>query len=85
MLKPSPRLEVTAGQEKITYIPDADENAGALCVRLLEHLKGVQLGKVADQFGWCVAVTEADGAKATRGSAGNSNGANGHPTVDQLD
>ncbi|KAK1970045.1 branched-chain amino acid aminotransferase [Colletotrichum sublineola] len=50
-----------AGEETVTYIPESQEEAGDLCLRLLSTLKGIQLGKLADEFGWNFAVSEADG------------------------
>ncbi|OTA93852.1 hypothetical protein M434DRAFT_395237 [Hypoxylon sp. CO27-5] len=77
-----PRLSSEGGAEKVTYIPDTQEDAGSICLRLLTQLKGIQLGKVKDDFGWTFAVTREDGIKVT----GETNGAekNGE-TVDQLD
>ncbi|KAI1208026.1 branched-chain amino acid aminotransferase II [Annulohypoxylon truncatum] len=76
------RLSTEGGVEKVTYIPEADEDAGPICLRLLAQLKGIQLGKVKDNFGWVFPVTRADGTKV----AGETNGSqkNGE-TVDQLD
>jgi branched-chain amino acid aminotransferase len=39
-----------------TYIEGDD--AGPVCIKLLSTLKGVQLGKVPDQWGWCDRVQE---------------------------
>ena len=49
------------GTETVTYLPDSQEDAGPICLRLLGELKGIQLGKVEDKFGWCFEVTEKDG------------------------
>lgn len=77
-----PRLSTEEGLEKVTYIPDANEDAGPICLRLLTQLKGIQLGKVKDDFKWCFAVTREDGTKVS----GETNGANGNgQTIDQLD
>ncbi|KAH9888297.1 branched-chain amino acid aminotransferase II [Xylariomycetidae sp. FL2044] len=81
----SPRLSTEAASEKVTFIPEANEDAGPICLRLLSQLKGIQLGKVKDEFGWCVPVTREDGTKiggTTNGTAStNGNG----QSVDQLD
>lgn len=70
-----------AGEETVTYIPESQEDAGSICLKLLSTLKGIQLGKLEDQFGWNFAVTAADGTavvgeQKTNGSA---------TTVDQMD
>ncbi|KAF3351308.1 Drug resistance protein [Verticillium dahliae VDG2] len=49
--------------ETVTFIPDAQADAGPVCLQLLGALKGIQSGKAEDAFGWRFAVTEADGAK----------------------
>lgn len=69
-IKSHPRLSSENGVEKVTYIEEKQEDAGPLCQKLIAQLKGIQLGKVEDQFGWCTPVTEADGAKAAVTSNG---------------
>ncbi|ERS99654.1 branched-chain amino acid aminotransferase [Sporothrix schenckii 1099-18] len=54
----------SSGEEVVTYMPDSQTEAGPVCLRLLTQLKGVQLGKVEDQFKWCAAVVAEDAAKA---------------------
>lgn len=77
-----PRLSVESGAEKVTYLSDDVEDAGPICLRLLTQLKGVQLGKVKDEFGWCFPVSQEDGTKIL----GETKPANGDgQTVDQLD
>ncbi len=75
VVKTHPRLEVGAGQETITYMPESQEDAGPLCLRLLTQLKGIQLGKVKDEFGWCFPVSEEDGRKVA--DQQSHNGTNG--------
>ncbi|KAI5927837.1 aminotransferase [Camillea tinctor] len=76
------RLTADKDTEKVTYIPDANEDAGPICLRLLTQLKAIQLGKAKDDFNWCCAVTKEDGIKVTSDSAAsNGNGL----TVDQVD
>lgn len=53
-------VTVDSEAEIITYIPDSSEEAGSICLKVLAHLKAIQLGKVDDQFGWRENVTEAD-------------------------
>jgi branched-chain amino acid aminotransferase len=77
-----PRVSSKDGEETVTYIPEGDDEPGALCVKLLTQLKGIQVGKVEDKFGWRFDVTEED-AKRVVGEAAPSNG--GAQTVDQLD
>lgn len=82
-VKQHPRLSTSNGEETVTYIPESQEDAGSLCVKLLTQLKGIQLGKVQDQFGWCFRVEETDGKKVV-GEDGSTKGTDGE-TVDQLD
>ncbi|CCF47737.1 hypothetical protein CH063_16007, partial [Colletotrichum higginsianum] len=63
-----------AGEETVTFIPEGQDEAGDICLRLLSTLKGIQLGKLKDEFGWNVAVGAADGTavvgeQKTNGSA----------------
>lgn len=81
--KQHPRVSVGAGEETITYVPESQEAAGPLCVKLLAKLKGIQSGKVEDKFGWCFKVSEEDGKKVAVAASGN--GGAGVQTVDQLD
>ncbi|GJC83332.1 transaminase htyB [Colletotrichum liriopes] len=70
-----------AGEETVTYIPASQEDAGDICLKLLSTLKGIQLGKLDDQFKWNFAVSEADG-KAVVGEQKTNGSAQ---TVDQMD
>jgi branched-chain amino acid aminotransferase len=79
-----PRLSLRDGEETVTYIPEHQEDSGPVCLRLLTQLKGIQLGKIKDDFGWCFTVGEADGRKVVGETGSVQNGGNGH-TVDQLD
>jgi len=76
------RVAFKDDEQTITYIQENQGEPGALCVKLLAQLKGIQLGKIQDEFGWRFEVSEADGA-AVVGDKGVGNG--GGPTVDQLD
>lgn len=49
-----------ADAETVTFIPAAQEDAGPIALKLLGQLKGIQLGKVTDEFGWNLKVGEAD-------------------------
>lgn len=57
------------------------EDAGEVCLRLLTTLKGIQLGKIKDDFGWRFEVREEDGAKVEGVPA---EGRNGATTVGQM-
>ncbi|KAG6052571.1 hypothetical protein E4U17_005648 [Claviceps sp. LM77 group G4] len=59
-LPAGPRVSCTEEADTVTYIPEGQEEAGRLCLRLLTHLQGIQLGKRADEFGWTCEVTEGD-------------------------
>lgn len=83
-VKSHPRLEVTVGEESVTYIPSSQEDADPLCLRLLTQLKGIQLGKLKDELKWCFAVTEEDGKKVVGETQNGTNGTN-EQTIDQLD
>ncbi|KAK9773940.1 putative Aminotransferase [Seiridium cardinale] len=81
-IKQHPRLSAEGKLEKVTYIQDSQEDAGPICLKLLSQLKGIQLGKVKDEFSWCAPVSEADGQKvADAPKAANGNG----QTIDQMD
>ncbi|KAK1758279.1 aminotransferase [Echria macrotheca] len=76
------RVTFKDDEQTVSYIPDGQEDAGSICLRLLTQLKGIQLGKIKDEFGWRFEVKEQDAtAIAGEKQVGNGNG----PTVDQLD
>lgn len=77
------RVTSNADAEIITYIPESQEDAGPVCLKLLMHLKGIQLGKVKDEFGWRSAVTEKD--MNVEGAVREKNGTETPRTVDQMD
>ncbi|KAL2161717.1 hypothetical protein VTH06DRAFT_8279 [Thermothelomyces fergusii] len=81
-LPPGPRVSAQDGQETVTYTPDGNNEPGPICLKLLAELKGIQLGKIEDRFGWRFEVSE-DDAKRVVGDA-KVGGTNGQ-TVDQLD
>ncbi|OAA61756.1 branched-chain amino acid aminotransferase II [Niveomyces insectorum RCEF 264] len=58
---------VTVGDEEetIEYMPSTQTEAGPVCQRLLTQLKGIQLGKVEDAFGWGFPVHAEDVNRAT--------------------
>lgn len=57
-------IDQAKGEETITYIPDAQEDAGPLCLKLLSQLKAIQTGKAEDKFNWCFTVSAEDREKA---------------------
>ncbi|PKS06327.1 hypothetical protein jhhlp_007075 [Lomentospora prolificans] len=60
-VKQHDRVSLADGTETVTYIPDGQEEPGSICLKLLGQLKGIQVGKVEDQFNWCYKVREEDG------------------------
>ncbi|KAF2759313.1 branched-chain amino acid aminotransferase II [Pseudovirgaria hyperparasitica] len=58
-----------------------DGEPGPVVVKLLQTLKGIQLGKLKDEFGWCQRVEQPQGFHSADGAANSS--ANG-ASVDQL-
>lgn len=70
-----------AGEETVTFIPESQEEAGNICLKLLSTLQAIQLGKLKDEFGWNFVVSEADGT-AVVGEAKTNGSAQ---TVDQMD
>ncbi|GAB1310682.1 Branched-chain-amino-acid aminotransferase TOXF [Madurella fahalii] len=82
LLSQHPRVSAKDGEETVNYIPEGNEEPGALCVKLLNQLKGIQLGKIRDEYGWRFEVSEEDGKRVV-GEVATGNG--GAQTVDQLD
>ncbi|KAK0730944.1 aminotransferase [Lasiosphaeris hirsuta] len=75
------RVSFKGEEETISYMPKGQEEAGSLCIKLLTQLKGIQLGKVSDEFGWRFEVKEEDG----KSIVGENEPPSGDQTVDQLD
>lgn len=82
-VKSHPRLSADQGkgEETVSYIPESQEDAGSICLKLLAQLKGIQLGKIEDKFGWCFKISEEDCAKAKGAEA--TGASNGSLSVDQ--
>ena len=80
-VKQHEKLSLENGEETVTYLPAGQEEPGPVCVKLLAYLKGIQLGKVEDKFGWCFKVSEEDGVAVLGESAQNGE----EPSVDQMD
>ncbi|KAJ4319695.1 hypothetical protein N0V94_003754 [Neodidymelliopsis sp. IMI 364377] len=53
-------LHSTDAVETFTYVSDKDGSAGYAYRRLSDELRGIQFGKVRDQFGWQIEVREED-------------------------
>ncbi|KAI0483321.1 branched-chain amino acid aminotransferase II [Xylariaceae sp. FL0804] len=83
-VKSHPRLSVQQETEKITYLDDGNEEGGEICLRLLTQLRAIQLGKVKDDFQWCLGISREDGTKVTGETTTATNGHHA-PSVDQLD
>jgi branched-chain amino acid aminotransferase len=52
-----------------------------MCIKLLTTLKGIQMGKIKDNFGWNLTVEEVDPQKYAAGE--QTNGVNGS-SIDKL-
>ncbi|KAL7793037.1 branched-chain amino acid aminotransferase II [Trichoderma ceciliae] len=83
-LAAGPNVTYTAEAETVTYIPNSQEEAGPVCIKVLAELKGIQLGKREDKFGWRFAVTEADG-KGIVGVEETEEAKADAQTVDEMD
>jgi branched-chain amino acid aminotransferase len=46
--------------ETTTYLPSDSEEPGPVFTKLITTLKGIQLGKIKDTFGWNSEVREVD-------------------------
>ena len=81
LLPDGPRVTRDADAETVTYLPESQDEAGAICLKLLTQLQGIQLGKVEDKLGWRHPIgkedLEVDGAASTNGHA--------TPSVGQMD
>lgn len=80
-LPSGPRVSSDGDAETVTYIPAEQEDAGPIALKLLGQLKGIQLGKVADEFGWNFKVGEKD--KQVEGVVEGKVGE--EPSVDQME
>lgn len=78
-------VDTAKGEETITYVPDGQEDAGALCLKLLAQLKGIQMGKVQDELNWCYKVTAEDCTKAVGHEVVTNTAAGGELSVGQTD
>jgi len=77
-LVPIKSITLVSKDETSEYIAKESDEAGPICVRLLTTLKGIQTGKIADQFGWLDQVKEAKGYTAKSAVNGHvTNGVSG--------
>jgi len=79
-LVPIKSITMESKGDKFEYQNGSNE-PGPLCVKLLTMLKGIQLGKIKDEFGWLDRVEKPEGY--VNGSAVNGD-ANGDDNVDRL-
>lgn len=79
-LVPIKSITMESKGDKFEYQNGSDE-PGPVCVKLLTMLKGIQLGKIKDEFGWLDRVEKPEGY--VNGSAGNGD-VNGDDNVDRL-
>lgn len=59
------RLSSDETSETVTYAPETqhEEDIGAICTRLLNTLRAIQLGKANDELKWNFPITREDGTK----------------------
>ncbi|KAK5108258.1 hypothetical protein LTR62_008642 [Meristemomyces frigidus] len=85
-LVPIKSITMRSKDEVFKYNGGGDE-PGPVVVKLLAQLKGIQSGKVKDEFGWCDKVREYKSGEydveETSSEAGKT--ANGHPVPSMLD
>lgn len=59
-LPAGPRVSRHADAETVAYMDASQTDPGPVCRKLLAHLRALQSGEAADEFGWRHLVTEAD-------------------------
>jgi len=74
-LVPIKSITRTSRNETSSYIAEDSEEPGPICRKLLSTLKGVQLGKIKDTFGWNSKVEQVDIKNYAAGEV--TNGVNG--------
>ncbi|KHN94081.1 branched-chain-amino-acid aminotransferase [Metarhizium album ARSEF 1941] len=82
-LPAGPRVSSTPDADVVTFIPEEQPGAGPICLKLLAHLRAIQLGKAEDEHGWTCLVGEGD--LDVQGAAREKNGTVTPQTVDQMD
>ena len=58
-------------RSKSLHIKYLDDEPGPCCVKLLDHLKGIQSGRLEDTFGWCETVGKAEGLEQSEWCQGD--------------
>jgi branched-chain amino acid aminotransferase len=76
-LVPIRSITLESKGDKVSY-KDAAKDPGPVCTKLLETLRGLQLGKLEDRFGFLYPVD-----KPAQWGQNQTNGSNGQ-TVDEL-
>ena len=74
-LVPIKSITMQSRGDKFEYPVNEKLEPGPVCEQLLSTLKGIQMGKVKDQFGWNMTVTEPPKEFATAAMNGLVNGA----------
>lgn len=78
-------VDTAKGEETVQCIPDGQEEAGDFCLKLLSQLKGIQTGKVEDEFGWAFKISEEDRRKAVGHEIVTDRDGNSKVSVGQTD
>ncbi len=76
-LVPIKSITMRSKGDEFSYPVGKNDAPGPVCEKLLTTLKGIQQGKVKDQFGWNYKVTEAPQSLLTEGKEIGVNGVNG--------
>ena len=76
-LVPIKSITMRSTGDEFAYPVGKDDAPGPVCEKLLTTLKGIQQGKVKDQFGWNHKVTEAPAGLKGEGKGIGVNGVNG--------
>lgn len=76
-LVPIRSITMRSRGDRLTYeAGDDGQSGGEVCAKLLQTLKGIQAGKIEDQFGWNFTVERPPEGWATGGGEMESDGAN---------
>lgn len=59
-LVPIRSITMRGRDDKFTFGNQDSDEPGPVCLKLLNTLKGMQMGKVEDKFGWCLEVPKPD-------------------------
>ena len=78
-----PIKSITNTAHNKTQVYITGDDAGPVCVKLLQTLKGVQLGKIPDQWGWCDHVAKPENFVRRNKTQNGVNGVH-NESVDEL-